>query len=370
MVKSGKMNIVFCYILLTAGMLLTAGGGTASGQPEIPGVVEEKLSQLSDEEKQVLEELFALSQTITELEQQEQALGVEIESLERDAGILRETIAAEEQRYGQKRQALKQVLQSYQRMGPSSFLERLLDSDSLADFLHRIVTLRDLARNTGRLLDQLQASRDMLAARKAELDAKLASLEETRENLAESIAQTMAAKEELEAYLVSLAEEREHYETRLAAMQDAWHELTRFFPEVTKSFSRILKEADLPADTVEIEFTASGIKASLSDDNLNNILAEYGLTDLVFDFSAGKAGLAVAARELALSGVFVLDDNTLKFAAEEGTFFGMALNAGHLQALFAEEELLLDLSNLLGGSKISAVTITGHHLELLITPVF
>jgi peptidoglycan hydrolase CwlO-like protein len=370
MLKSGIIKIVPSCILLAALVLIILAGGTASGQSEVTGEVEEKLTRLSAEEKKVLEELFALSQTIAELEQEERALAADIDALERDAAVLREAIAAEEERFGQNRQALQQVLKSYQRMGPASFLERLLAADSLADFLHRISTLRDLARNTGRLLDLLQESRDRLATQKAELDEKLAALEQTRKNLEESIAKTIAAREELEAYLASLAEEREHYETRLSAMREAWNELIQFFPEVTRSFSRLLKEADLPADTVQIEFTVSGIKASLADENLNGFLAEYELNDLAFAFSAGRVGLTVAPRELAISGVFVLEDNTLKFVAEEGTFFGVPLNTGHLEALFAEEEMYLDLSSILGDSKITAVNVTDHHLELYITPVF
>ena len=77
----------------------------------------------------------------------------------------------------------------------------------------------------------------------------------------------------MEAYLASLAEEREHYETRLSAMREAWNELIQFFPEVTRSFSRLLKEADQQADTVQIEFTVSRIKASLADAILNRFLS-------------------------------------------------------------------------------------------------
>ncbi|NLM46782.1 MAG: hypothetical protein GX200_08275 [Firmicutes bacterium] len=370
MFKSGKIKLISCCILAAALMLISLAGGIASGQSAVTGEVEEKLSLLSDEEKKVLEELFALTQTIAELEAEERALAAEIAALEHDAGTIQEAIAAEEERFGQNRQALQQVLKSYQRLGPASFLERLLSANSLADFLHRISTLQDLARNTGGLLDLLQESRNRLAARKAELEEKLASLEQTRKNLEESIAKTVAAKEDLEAYLASLAEEREHYETRLSAMQGAWNELIKFFPEVTRSFSRLLKEADLPADAVKIEFSASGIKASLADEILNGILAEYGLPELAFVFSDGKVGLMVAPRQLAVSGVFVLEDNTLRFAAEEGTFYGVPLNAGHLKALFAEEELYLDLSGILGDSKITGINVTDHCLDLMINPVF
>lgn len=370
MAVKSRFNPTFSYILFILILLPLFFSGPALGQQKVPGDVEEKLGRLTAEEKRVLEELFALAQSAAEMEKEETGLRIGIETLKQDIAGVQKAIAAEEKKYEQNQKALQHVLKSYQRMGPSSFLESLLGSGSLGEFLRKLTTLRDLARNTGDLLDSLQESKDLLAAQKAELEVKLASLQESRESLAESIRKTAAAKEELEEYLASLSDEREFYEGRLASMQQAWSELTQFFPEVSRKFSQIIKEAELPADALEIKLTSSGIKAAISAETINKIIADHGLDEMVCKFYPERVDIIAAQKELILKGTFVLENKVLKFAAEEGTFYGMALTPGNLEELFAQEELALDLQNFLENYTVRSLEISDNKLELLVVPEF
>ncbi|TAH59814.1 MAG: hypothetical protein EWM52_10270 [Methanosarcina mazei] len=82
------------------------------------------------------------------MEKAEKELVLETEAIRKEIEDLEKAIAQEELVYEKKKESLKQVLKSYQRMGPGSFLEIILDSDSLSTFLQRMNILRDLARNT------------------------------------------------------------------------------------------------------------------------------------------------------------------------------------------------------------------------------
>ena len=370
MVNNQKRKYTNLCVLFFFILILISFSGMVSGQQGIAESVEEKLAELSDEEKKVLEELFALVQSIEDMELDEQRVGEEKEKLEQEIKQLEREIAAEEALYQDKEEALRQVLKSYQRMGPSSYLERLLDSSSLAVFLRRLNILRDLTQNTGELLDQIQESKDKLAAEKTKLDTKLVALKDVQERLAESISRTIEVKEKQEEYLASLAEEREFYEDQLTNMKKAWSELLVFFPEVSMSVSRIVKEADLPADAVKIIWGPSGIRASITQETLNSIFIDYGLDDMAFGFYEKRVEITVPDKSLVLTGTFILEEKILKYQAEGGTFYGMNLTPGNLEELFAEEELLLELENLVGNNDVRSVEVSNGSLELLITPVF
>ena len=254
-------------------------------------------------------------------------------------------------------------------MGPTSYLEIILDSSNLSVFLRRLNTLRDLTRNTDELLRLLQESSEALAAQKTELTENLVLLAETQALLKESLLKTAQLKEEMEEYLASLAEERVYYRNRLDSMQRAWSELTHFFPEVTKKFSQIIEEANLPPDAMKLTMTFNGIKASIQDTTLNDIIKDHGLSEMVFSFYPGRVEIAVPDKNLVLAGIFILDGSTLKFQAQKGSFYGMPLQKGNLEELFSKEELLLNLKNLMGKNIVRSIEIQNGQLELLIIPV-
>ncbi|MBS4030216.1 MAG: hypothetical protein KGZ63_02180 [Clostridiales bacterium] len=367
MLKTEKLKLFSLSALVIIIAVMVLASGMVAGQSKISINIEKKLAGLTDEEKIVLEKLFTLTQEIAEMEKEESRFGLETDKITREIHVLGNLIAAEEIVYEKKQEALKQVFRSYQRMGPSSYLEIILGSDSLAVFLRRLNTLRDLTRNTGELLGLLQESNEKLTAEKTKLAEKLVLLAETQELLKESLLKTKQLKDEKEEYLASLAEEREYYRNQLANMQRAWAELIHFFPEVTKKFSRIIEEANLPPDALKIVITFSGIKASISDNTLNDIIADNGLSEMVFGFYPGKVQIAVPDKNLVLSGIFILEGETLKFRAQEGSFYGMALQTENLEELFGEAELLLNLKTLVGDNILRSIAILAGRLELLMS---
>lgn len=367
MQKIGTKRVAFFFLFVFI-FLISVFLGTAFGQQDSPAQIEEKLSLLTAEEKEILEELFALTQSIEEMEREKQRTSSEMEGLKLRISQLEAEIGAEEHKYNENREALKQVLRSYQRTGPSNYLERLLKAKSFSDFLRRIGTLRDLARNTGNLLELLDESKEKLVAQKEELEPIVNSLQVTEKQLTESIDKTNELKAELEAYLTSLAEEREFFEEQLAMIEEAWQELTQFFPQLTADLARIVAEAKLPPEAIKVRLTPVGLKAALADTTLNNIFAEQGYDELAFTFTPGRVQIEVSENNLVLSGMFLVEDNILTFQVQEGTFFGMALGPGKLEELFAAE-LRLDLNQLVGEMRILALEIGEGQLELTVVPL-
>lgn len=252
-------------------------------------------------------------------------------------------------------------------MGPGSFMEIILSSDSLGTFLQRINTLRDLTRNTGELLDELEASGQKLKADKALLSEKLLLIEERQKQAREALGRELELKKEKEEYLASLAGERLYYQEHLANIERVWAELKPLFSEAAREFSRIIQEGNIPMEALKISFSFTEARGAIADSVINKVVAEQStLTDIVFSFHPGRVEISMPEQHLLLSGTFVIEKgHTLRFKAEEGSFYGMPLEKGSIEELLSKGDLLLDIEPLLAGNSINGLEIKEGYLELI-----
>ena len=341
--------------------------GTVVGQADPFSEIREKMAGISEDEKEILQNLFTLAQEIELMESEEKKFAREIEVINREIKDLEAAIAESGLAYAKKQESLKQVLRSYQRMGPGSFIEIILNSDSLSTFLQRINTLRDLTRNTGELLEQLETSGERLAAEKVKLSEKLVLAEEKQKQSREALTKKMELKAEKEEYLASLKGESEYYQAYLAGIEQVWGELRPLFSEVVRDFSRIIEEGNLPVDALKISFSFFELRGAIEDRTINKVVSEQSsLPKIVFAFHSDRVEISLPEKYLVLSGTFaVMDGHALEFQAQEGSLYGMPLAPGSIAELLSEGEIVLDIEPLLAGNVIHDLKLKDGYLELI-----
>lgn len=329
--------------------------------------IKEKLSGISEDEKEILQNLFTLSQEIELMELEEKKLSQDVETINKDIRDMQAAIEEGERSYSHKQDSLKQVLRSYQRMGPGSFMEIILESDSLSTFLQRVNTVRDLTRNTGELLEQLETSGEKLKKDKAMLSEKLLSAEERQKQAREALAKKVELKREKEEYLASLKGERAYYQEHLTNIEKVWTDLKPLFSDAAKEFSRIIEEGNIPASALKISVSFTEVRGAIEDDIINKVVSEQStLPTMVFSFHPDRVEINLPEKYLVLSGIFVIQDgHTLKFQAQEGSFYGMPLEAGSIEELLEKGDLVLDIEPLLAGNVINDLEIKEGYLELI-----
>lgn len=368
-IRVKKLLTYILIIVISMGFFCTSIGAE---QLEPPVGIKDKLNSISEEEKKTLQSLFTISQEINVMEQEEQRFSQEIEATNKEIKALEAEIAKEEAAYAIKRDGLKQVLRSYQRMGPGSYLEIIMNSDSLTTFLRRINTLRDITRNTGALLEQLDQSKQRLAAEKNNLAEKLALVQEKERLSKEALDSKLKLKGELETSLASLKGEKQQYQERLASLEKAMDELKPVLSNAVKEFYSIIEEGSMPKDAIKVSFSLLGIKGSINDKAFNDITSKLpNLSEMSFAFHADKVDISMPERNLVFSGNFVIvDGHILKFQAEQGSFYGMPLEKEYIQQLFSDGEMALDLQAVLGKNTLQSIKNYEGYIELSINPSF
>lgn len=364
MSKISRARLLLSTLILI--ILVTFSTNIQAGTEVVFPETKDKLAGMDQKEMETLQKLFSQVQEIEEKEKEVQGVAGEIDTVKKEIDDLQGLITEEEMAYAQKKDSLKQLLQSYQRMGPGSYLEIVLESKDLTEFLRRINTLREITRNTGELLAQLQSSKEKLATEKTRLNQQLASMEDKQTQLAQSVANQKELKKALEVELATLSQEKVQYKQYLSDLQQNWDNLKPSFSRTAAQFTRIIEEGSLPPDAFQITYGIHGLKGSIADKKLNEILASYPeLPKMFFSFRQDQVELSIPEHNLSLKGTFDLQDgHSLRFLVTEGSFSGMPLLSGAIEDLFQEGEMKIDFNSLLGGFTLHSVELKDGFLEL------
>lgn len=363
-----KMPVLSFSLILIFALVTSQPAGHA--EPFL--AIEEELSSLSLREDKLFQELFTLSLTLDNLDREAETLIKEMEQITDEIKELEQEIGLQQRLNQRTIQGLEQVLKTYQRMGPASYLEILLDSEDLGDFLGRINLLRDLAGNTERLLESIEESKTVLIKEKERHDDKIAELAAKQEQLEQTRQQAMALRKQMEERLSSLAKEKEYYQEQLTGMQHTWEKLMPFFSKTIKELTEIIEWDKIPLDAMKTRVSLRGIHGTLGEATFNEIIAGYPeLSGVVFRFSPGQASLVLPESRLVLDGVFVIEEKTaIMFQVTRGTFYDLPLDDNSINKLLQNNRLVIDFKPLIGNNVLRSIEIGENKVELLLIPAF
>ena len=318
-----------------------------------------KLEEITEEEKNVLNELFAVTQRIEGLEAEETELNQNIIDLQEQIANIQNEIVEKQKTYDEKLSVLEQVLAIYQRGGPASYLEILLNADSLSTFLKSINAIKDISHNVGSLLDTLKKENKVLNQEKEKLEDKEDQLQNTKDALAKNLEDSRQLKKQREEYLISLQEQRVHYEEYLSVLKSMWGDATQLFTQIVAEISRVVAEGYLTYEDLNMKAGLITMQGTIIQEKFNRILKDNSeLPDDIFRFEDGEVVLEVPDMQLVLHGNFVVDSKTaIRYEVTSGTFYGMPLDEISMKELFEQGPLLLDFDVIAGDMIIMDYTI-------------
>lgn len=372
MAKFGKPGMIIIFALITAVMLSVYPAGRISGKAQPAAEIQRKLEGISENEKIILEELFILSQDIEEMDREQAELKDEIRSLETETEDVSNRIYDQQKDYNSKLDVLKQVLVSYQRRGPASYLNIILNARDLSSFLRSVNVIKDLTRNTGELLDSLELTKRELLEQREGLAENIDMLEIQKKRLEEAMEKKMQLRQEQEEYLNSLREEEIYYSELLDSLQGMWDQIKVLFSGIVEEFSEIIGQGKFSMDDLDLRYGLLNVRGTIRQEMLNDILKQHlNLTEIVFHFSPDKVEIEIPENHLVLVGTFVIEDGSvLKFAAEEGSFYEMALEEASIDELFRDGHLSIDFSQFMDNITLQSVKVCDGCLEFNVRPDF
>lgn len=335
----------------------------------------DKLEGLSREEKEVLSNLFVLTQEILEMEKEEKRISDDIDIIEFESKDLEEKIIRSQYDYDAQLDILQQVLIGYQKRGPVSYIDTLIHSGDLKTFVRSLNIIREFSKNTASLLDSLTAQKEKLTEDKDNLTRTLAILEEKREELKEPLEKKMKIKEEQERYLQSLGEQRAVYNAYLGDMEQKWHENKEIFNGLVEDFGKIIHESNIKIEDLNINISFLGVTGSIYENTFNDLLADHDtLSKMNFNFHKDSIVIDITSLHLRLHGTFILEEGTnLKLLVTEGSFYDMPLEQSSIAELFEDGDVIINVKELVKDMvtidfAIDSITLNDGHIVFKLTP--
>jgi len=328
--------------------------------------VTQNLEDIEVQVSEVLSELYRLEQLIQEsnfkvIRIQEEKIIIQ----ERIVEINEEIIQNEEQ-LRQYETTLGQVLATYQRMGATSFLEIILEAESLKNFLQRITLFRDMTQGTGDLMSKTEETLDTLDSTETLLQETQAALVEEERALLLSVEENQRLINQQEEFLGSLETERAEYEEQLNTLRDAWIALKPVFKNASIGFSELASSGALSEDMVDVSISLSGITARITEVDFNRAIQDNpSLPSMVFSFENDGVGINLNQDVLQLMGYFeVRNDYEIHYVAMSGQFYGIELEPSGILELFEEGALILNIENLTNDNKVKSIETKENELIL------
>lgn len=347
---SGALPMVFA----------TGAPPRATSQPHAPVAQEtlKAIESLNAEELTLLSELFKTTTHIDQLDAEMAVIQNEIEALGQQIEGKQLQINEREKAYESVRGTLGEILKSQQRAGAASNLEIVLNATSLKDLLRRLNLLRELSRKTDTLMQEAQAARLRLEEEKAALSVLFEAQKTKEAELAVTLRSLAEAQTVLESQLQALATDRAFYEANLKNLDQSWSAFKPVFTEAVTALSEMLESGDVPAGTIELEFSPTGIKGRIREEKFNAAISQrQGLPDLHLDFTTKGVTMTFVKEKAELQGYFeIVEARQLAFKVESGTFQGVAMSKAALEDLVSRGTLTFDLSGSLGKSTLRQIT--------------
>jgi chromosome segregation ATPase len=349
----------------------------AAGEVATITELKEKLENISEEEKAVLTELFAIEQDISTLEADEKKLAAEIERLQESIRKLTASIEEKQRSYDKQLDILKQVLVNYQRRGPASYLEIILQAKDLSSFIKSLNILKDISHNTNELLTELKEGKTELEEKKSSLEAENTLLGQKLDKLAEDLKMKQQLQKQMEDYLTALQQDSDTYSKQLELVAGMWEDCTRLFPEISEEIKEIIEAGYLTLEDLHIRLGFFNMSGYIDEETFNKVLADNSkLTQTIFKFEDGRVVIDVPQERLLLRGNFIITGKSaVSFVADEGYFYDLPLEQTSIDELFVNEGLTIDFERIADDVitidfKITDVGSEEGRLSFVIVPQF
>ncbi len=202
-------------------------------------------------EKSVLQELEYLEQQMALADKELNYINTRMTYLSKDIAETTAAIQTIEEQLASQKAAFEARLTSMYKAGTVSYLEVLLQSQSLTDFLSRIHYLKEIAQRDTVLIEEYNAGRAELMQKKAGLEMNLADLEAQKRAFEDKKFEVASRSKDREKYLAQVQADRKQYERSLDEMEAQTKALE-------EEIRKLQAERDLGSRDLSMIWPASG----------------------------------------------------------------------------------------------------------------
>ena len=181
---------------------------------------EQKLEEINTEKSETLTSVEQLSSQISSYESEIEQLNEQIASLENQIKEAQEQIAKDEEQYKKDQEALNERLVTIYENGETSYLDVLLSSSSLTDFISGYYIVSELTAYDTEMLEKLEEEKQKIENEKNQMEANQEEVKTAKEAQQSKQEELKVAKAEKEKYFSELTEEEQKTQETIEELEE------------------------------------------------------------------------------------------------------------------------------------------------------
>lgn len=285
---------------------------------------EEKQKQIESEKSKTMQQVESISSQIDNYESQIDDLNSQIDEANTKIKEAQEKLTKNEEEYKKKQETLKQRLVVIYESGETSYLDVLLNSSSLTDFISNYYLVSELTEMDTQLMEGLEKQKQEIEASKQEIETSKAQLTNAKSSKESVSAELKTAKSEKDKYVAQLSDEE-------AQLQKEIDELKNHESSISSKIKKMQQEYD---EQIKKNNNTSNSSKNNSSNNssINNGTSSYGFGWPVSNHSIGT-GYGVSGKYWSSgyhTGIdFPVSSGTPVYAVGNGQVFDTGYNKAY-----------------------------------------
>ena len=254
-----KKGIKILTIGLIIGMLLTYNhisigaslNDLQNQQTSVNDKIEEqekKLEEITTEKSEALTVVENLNTQISSYESEIEELAEQISSLETQIQEAEQKIKEDEEKYQKDQEALNERLVTIYENGEISYLDVLLSSSSLTDFISSYYIVSELTTYDTEMLEKLEAEKQQIENEKVEMEANQEKVKTAKKTQEAKQSALKVAKSEKEQHVSELSEEEQKTQEVIEELEQTNKDIDKQIEAAQAAIEKAKREAAAKAE--------------------------------------------------------------------------------------------------------------------------
>lgn len=239
-----KRKILFVILILVVIISSNILISFAATKSELEQQQKDNQAQIDQAEKElgeiqgnltgIMAQIQELTVQISKYQDEIDNLNVQISDLEKQISEAEEKLKQAEQDYADQKDRLEKRLVALYEMGETTYLDVLLSSSSITDFISKYYIVSEIAEYDNTLLDQLEQNKISIEEAKKTLEnskAQVESLKNSKQATADSLRDSQAVKEQ---YKNQLTEEERQMQAKIDEMEEDQRKIQNELAELAR----------------------------------------------------------------------------------------------------------------------------------------
>lgn len=224
--KKKVLSIILIIIFTFSSINVFAVSSEYQDAENKKNEAQNQLDDVQNAKSQALQEIQELEQSIEQAENEIEQLDTKINNLTTSINEKTKQIEEKEKEYKEKEELFKQRMAILYEAGQTSYLEVLLTSKNITDFISKYYIMSEIAEADSEVLNEIETTKSEIEETKKNLEDEKNELDEAKKQKTEKNNKLITSKNEKQSKIDSLTDEEKELQNKIDEYNNKMKEIT------------------------------------------------------------------------------------------------------------------------------------------------